>query len=147
MTISHEAQRVNPKHIVIMQPSQFILKGPLQIVLIETAIGSIYLGGCIWVLTLLVAHLLCSRPQLCQTLSASWNSVSRHLFPRKFCRQEYSGGLTFPPPGCLPDPGIKPSSLASSTLAGGFFSSSTTWKASDHLLSADTSFSATSIIT
>ena len=35
-----------------------------------------------------------------------------------FPRQEYWSGLPFPPPGDLPDPGIKPESPA---LAGGFF--------------------------
>ena len=35
-----------------------------------------------------------------------------------FPRQEYWSGLSFPSPGHLPDPGIKPVSPA---LAGGFF--------------------------
>ena len=35
-----------------------------------------------------------------------------------FSRQEYWSGLPFPPPGDLPDPGIKPVSPA---LAGKFF--------------------------
>jgi len=35
-----------------------------------------------------------------------------------FPRQEYQSGLPFPSPGELPNPGIE---LASSTLAGGFF--------------------------
>ena len=35
-------------------------------------------------------------------------------------RQEYRSGLLFPPPGDLPDPGIKPASPA---LAVGFFTS------------------------
>ena len=35
-----------------------------------------------------------------------------------FFRQEYWRGLSFPSPGDLPDPGVKPTSLA---LAGGFF--------------------------
>ena len=30
----------------------------------------------------------------------------------EFCRQEYSSGLPFPSPGDLPDPEIKPGSLA-----------------------------------
>ena len=34
-----------------------------------------------------------------------------------FSGQEYWGGLSFPPPGDLPDPGVKPGSPA---LAGGF---------------------------
>ena len=41
--------------------------------------------------------------------------------PMEFSRQEYSSGLTFPPPGDLLDPGIKPVSLVSPALAGGFF--------------------------
>ena len=36
-------------------------------------------------------------------------------------RQEYWSGLPFPPPGDLPDLGIKPMSLMSPALAGGFF--------------------------
>ena len=34
----------------------------------------------------------------------------------EFSRQEYWCGLPCPPPGALPDPGIEPVSLASSTL-------------------------------
>ena len=40
-----------------------------------------------------------------------------------FPRQEYWGGLPFPSPGDLPDPGIKPRSPMSPALAGGFFTS------------------------
>ena len=39
----------------------------------------------------------------------------------EFSRQEYWSGLSFPPPGDLPHPGIKLSSLVSSALAGEFF--------------------------
>ena len=46
-----------------------------------------------------------------------------------FSRQEYWGGLPCPPPGSLPYPGIEPMSLMSSALAGGFFTTSTTWEA------------------
>ena len=35
-----------------------------------------------------------------------------------FPRQEYWSGLPCPPPGDLPDPGIRPVSLMSSALAG-----------------------------
>jgi len=38
-----------------------------------------------------------------------------------FFRQEYWSGLPCPPAGDLPDPGIKPASLMSPALAGGFF--------------------------
>ena len=43
-----------------------------------------------------------------------------------FSRQEYWSGLPFPPPGDLPDPGIKPEFPA---LAGGFLTPSATWEA------------------
>ena len=36
---------------------------------------------------------------------------------------------SFPTPGDLPSPGIKPVSLASPALADGFFTISTTWEA------------------
>ena len=35
-----------------------------------------------------------------------------------FSRQEYWSGLPCPPPGDLPDPGIKPASVVSPALAG-----------------------------
>ena len=47
----------------------------------------------------------------------------------EFSRLEYWSGLPFPTPGDLPDPGIQLASLASSTLAGGFFITSATWEA------------------
>ena len=46
-----------------------------------------------------------------------------------FSRQEYWSGLPCPPPGDLPNPGIEPTSLMSPSLAGGFFTASTTWEA------------------
>ena len=46
-----------------------------------------------------------------------------------FSREEYWSGLPFPPPGDLPDPGIKPVFLASPALAGGFFTTSAPWEA------------------
>ena len=47
----------------------------------------------------------------------------------EFSRQEYWNGLTFPPPGDLPNPGIEPASPVSPAVAGGFFTSSATWEA------------------
>jgi len=44
-------------------------------------------------------------------------------------RWEYWNGLPFPPPGDLPDPGIKPKSLTSPALAGGVFTTSGTLEA------------------
>ena len=48
-------------------------------------------------------------------------------------RQEYWSGLPCPLLGDLPDPGIKPRSLMSPALAGGFFTTSATWKPSPHI--------------
>ena len=49
--------------------------------------------------------------------------------PMGFSRQEYWSGLPWPLPGDLPDPGIEPPSLISPALAGGFFTTGTTWEA------------------
>ncbi|CAI9158999.1 unnamed protein product [Rangifer tarandus platyrhynchus] len=46
-----------------------------------------------------------------------------------FSRQQYWRGLPFLPPRDLPDPGIESASLMSPALVGGFFTTSTTWKA------------------
>ena len=46
----------------------------------------------------------------------------------KFSSQEYWSGLPCPPPGDLPNPGIKPTALTSPALAGRFFPTSATWK-------------------
>ena len=56
--------------------------------------------------------------------------VARHpsLF-MEFFMQEYGSRLPFPIPGDLPNPGIKPMSLASPALTGGFFTTSATWEA------------------
>ena len=42
------------------------------------------------------------------------------LLSVRFSRQKYWSGLSFPPPGDLPNPGIKPASLMSPALAGRF---------------------------
>ena len=44
---------------------------------------------------------------------------------------KYWNGFPCLPPGDLPDPGIKPTSLMSPALAGMFFTSRTTWEAHD----------------
>ena len=49
-------------------------------------------------------------------------------------RQEYRSGLSFPSPGDLPDPGIKPASLRSPVLAGRFFTTCATWEDLTNLL-------------
>ena len=46
-----------------------------------------------------------------------------------FSREEYWNRLPCPPPGDLPDSGIKPISLMSPALAIEFFTTSATWEA------------------
>ena len=72
---------------------------------------------------------LCAQP--CPTL---WDPVvcsppgsSVH----GFSRQEYWSGLPFPFPGDLPNAGMEPASLASSALAGKFFTTSPNGEALD----------------
>ena len=48
--------------------------------------------------------------------------------PMEFSRQEHWSGLPFPIPGDLSNPEIKPTSLASPALAGGFFTTSSIWE-------------------
>ena len=50
-----------------------------------------------------------------------WTAACQTPLSMKFSKQEYWSGLPFPPPGDLPNPGIKPVSLASAALAGRFF--------------------------
>ena len=45
-----------------------------------------------------------------------------------FSRQEYWSGLSCPPPGGLPNPGVEFRSLLSFTLAGGFITTTATWE-------------------
>ena len=50
-----------------------------------------------------------------------WTVAHRAPLPMGFPRQDSWSGLLLPSPGNLPDPGIKPVSLMSPALAGGFF--------------------------
>ena len=56
-----------------------------------------------------------------------WTVAHRLPLSMGFSRQEYWSGLPCPPPGDLPNPGIK--SLVSPVLAGVFFTISDTWEA------------------
>ena len=59
-----------------------------------------------------------------------WTVALQAPLSTEFSRQEYRSGLPCPSPGDLPDPGIKPASLMSPALAGGVFTTSTTWEPS-----------------
>ena len=63
-----------------------------------------------------------------QIFATPWTVAHRAPLPTEFSRQEYWSGLPFPSPGDLSDPGIEPASLASLALAGGFFTTGTTWE-------------------
>ena len=59
-----------------------------------------------------------------QLSAALWTIAHQAFLPRGFSRQEYWSGVPFPTTGDLPGSGIKPVSLVSSALAGGFFTTS-----------------------
>ena len=63
----------------------------------------------------------CLRASACSVVSPQAQRNLQAPLSMKFSRQEHWSGLPFPPPGALPNPGIKPMSLASPSLAGGFF--------------------------
>ena len=79
-------------------------------------------------LTAAAAKLLQSCPTLCDPVDGSLpgSSVYGTLQARTL-----PGGLPFPSPGGLPDPGVEPMSLASLARAGRFYS---TWKTPDALV-------------
>ena len=63
--------------------------------------------------------------QLCPTLrDPPWAIVHQAPLSMGFSSQEYWNGLPCSSPGDLPDPGIKPVSLMSPALAGGFLMTS-----------------------
>ena len=66
--------------------------------------------------------------QLYLTLGNPWTVACLAPLSTGFSKQEYWSGLPCPPPGDLPHPGIESVSLASPTLAGEFFATSTTWE-------------------
>ena len=62
-----------------------------------------------------------AESQLCPTLTTPWTVAHQALLSLEFPRQEHRNRLPFPPPGHLPNPGIKPASLVPPALAGEFF--------------------------
>ena len=58
----------------------------------------------------------------CVQFSATpWTVACQAPLSMEFSRKEYWNGRPFPPPGYLPDPGIKSMFLAIPALAGKFF--------------------------
>ena len=76
-------------------------------------------------LTITIAHML-NHVQLFVT---PWTVAQQVLLSMGFSGQEYCSGLSCPPPGDLPDPGIESVTLTSPALAGRFFTTkATTYK-------------------
>ena len=74
---------------------------------------------------------MCVCMCVCSVVSNSLRPhiVHQALLSMGFYRWEYWNGLSLSFPGHLPNPGIKPTSLASPASAGGLFITSTTWEA------------------
>ena len=68
-----------------------------------------------------------SRPTLCDPVDGSLPDSSVH----GILQQGYWSALPFPTTEDLPDSGIEFASLMSPALAGGFFTTDTTWEAPD----------------
>ena len=64
--------------------------------------------------------------QLCVT---PWIVACQDPLSMGFSRQEYWSGVPFPSPGDLSNTGIQSTPLTSQALAGGIFTTSTTWRA------------------
>ena len=59
--------------------------------------------------------------RLVQHFVTPWTVACQAPLSMGFLRKEYWSGLPFPPPGHVPDPGVKPTSPVSSALTRGFF--------------------------
>ena len=67
---------------------------------------------------------------MCLTLGTPQTVACQTPLPMGFSRQEDWCGLSLPPPGDLPNPGVEPASPVSPALAGGFFTASAITSAS-----------------
>ena len=79
--------------------------------------------------TLITYACLLSLFRRVQLFATPWTAARRTSLSVGFSRPEYWSGLPFPPPGDLPDPGIKLTSRMPPALAGGLFTASATWEA------------------
>ena len=64
-----------------------------------------------------------------QFFETPWTVAHQTPLSMGFSRQEYQGGLPFPPPEDLSPPGIELASPVPPALAGGFFYHWATWEA------------------
>ena len=66
---------------------------------------------------------------LIQLFATPWTVACQVSLSMEFSRQEHWSGLPFPTPGGHPNLGVKPVSVASPALAGGLYTTGTSWKA------------------
>ena len=94
--------------------------------------------GCMYFFELQFSPYICPRVELVghaqsfrhvQLFTVPWTVA--HLAPLSMgsSRQVYWSEVPCPPPGDLPNPGNEPMSFGSPALAGGFFTTKTTWAA------------------
>ena len=71
--------------------------------------------------TVILLYSVSEHSVMSDSLQWPWTVVFQAPLPMGFSRQKHWSGLPFPSPGDFPHPGIEPTSLMSSTLAGGLF--------------------------
>ena len=127
--------RIGERNIVFHCPLLQWLAGYLKIIswitlLFFTGLRSPFFNhNFLCVLCVVQSHF--SHVQLFVTPSPAvtlWTVAQQAPLSMGFSRWEYWSGLPCPP-GDLPNPGIEPMFLTSPALAGGFFTTTTTWEA------------------
>ena len=91
----------------------------------------IYVGKdmCCYIQNILILHMCSCRVFSVMSDCAMLQTAARQApLSVGFSRQEDWRGMQCPPPGDLPDPGVKPTSY-NSCIGGGFFTTSVTWGA------------------
>ena len=79
---------------------------------------------CFWIVGFCITLCVLSHFSLIQLFATSWTVARQAPVSMGLSRQKSWSVLPCPPPGDLPDPGIKPESLMSPALAGEFFTTS-----------------------
>ena len=87
----------------------------------------IFSKGCKWAGGKVRACSMLSHFSCVQLFETPWTIAHQASLSLGFLRQGYWSGLPCPPPGALPNAGIKPVPLRSPSLASGFFNTSATF--------------------
>ena len=100
------------RHLPWVTPEPGVAPGPSDMEVIHLLLVRV----CVCAKIHATCHVLVAKscPTLCDTTDHRLPGSLAMGYPR----QEYWSGSPFPPPGDLPDPGIKPTSLASPAFAG-----------------------------